>query len=121
MITRNHTATVTTLVLVSMLAACGTQPPLVTETPSATGAGGSMSADPHASQSASPRPATTDAIPASGLPTPAASVQVGLHANTAVRVIVTELNIREGPSTSTTGVATVKRGSVFVLGGYLLG
>jgi hypothetical protein len=118
---RAKTISVTTLALVALFSACGTPTPNATTAPStsATGnAGEATSSPPLTSPSATATPAAAQgtATPAPG--TLAPSDTSALQASTAVRVTVAELNVRKGPSTTSERLATVDRGTVFVLDGY---
>jgi len=115
-----RTSVSATILFVSLLSACGTHVPGSTGTgrPTASAAGEFTSGEPLGSSFAGASPGVTHATAPSDLPTPTPLQPLELQTNTAVRVIVAELNVREGPSLSTTRVATVDKQSVFVLVGY---
>jgi hypothetical protein len=100
-----------------LMAACGTAAPSPTGPEVAasfpTGTPGvteSPAASPEASPAASPV--------ASVAPSPTAATTKSLQANTAVRVIVASLNVRESPSTGAKKLGSLAKGDVVALLGY---
>jgi hypothetical protein len=106
--------------LAASLIGCGGQAP-ATPAPStgATAGPTSGATAPVGSSSLAPTLPATSASPApSGSPNPSGTPDGPLVPESAVRVTVAELNVREYPSTSAKRVGTVKKGTLFALLGW---